>query len=81
MDGIFAAYKRAPLHFTSCTLLNGLAHLLPMMASQLSNQAIKHAKIPARTHAEGGQVEPMLGTFEIKHCFSSPILQLAGLNQ
>jgi hypothetical protein len=52
-----------------------------MMASQLSNQAIKHAKIPARTHAEGGQVEPMLGTFEIKHCFSSPILQLAGLNQ
>jgi hypothetical protein len=81
MDGIFSPYRQAPLLFTSCTPLTGLAHLPPMMARQLSHQAIKHAKMPARIHAEDGQVEPMLDGFEIKHCFSSPILQPAGSNQ
>jgi len=31
------------------------------MAGQLSHQATKLAKMPLRTHAEGGQVEPMFG--------------------
>ena len=41
---------------------NGLAHLPPMMARQLSHQAKKLTKTPLRTHAEGGQVEPVVGS-------------------
>lgn len=81
MDGLFVPYRQTSLHFNSFTALNRLAHLPPMMASQLSNQAINQAKMSARIHAKGGQVESMLGAFEIKHCFSSPILQPPGSNQ
>ena len=81
MDEIFVPHRHAPLQLISCTPLNGLAHLPPVMARQLSQLAIKHAKMPAHTHTESGLVEPMLDVFEIKHLFFSPILQPAGSNQ
>jgi len=37
----------------------------PVIARQLSHQATKLAKMPLRTNAEGGQVEPVLGGFDI----------------
>jgi hypothetical protein len=48
-------------------LPNERAHLPPVIARQLSHQATKLAKMPLRTHAEGGQVEPVLG------CISLPL--------
>jgi hypothetical protein len=40
---------------------NGLAHLPPMMANRQSIKTAFSAKVLLRTHAEGGQVEPVLG--------------------
>jgi len=38
-----------------------MAHLPPILARQESLKNTSSAKWPPRTHAEGGQVEPMLG--------------------
>jgi hypothetical protein len=40
---------------------NGLAHLPPVMARQQNPKSTFSTKMPLRTYAEGGQVEPMLG--------------------
>ena len=41
---------------------NGLAHLPPIIARQLALTTTISGKWPPRTSAEGGQVEPVLGT-------------------
>jgi hypothetical protein len=43
--------------------LNGLAHLPPIIARQLTLEITFSAKWPPRFRAEGGQVEPVLGRF------------------
>jgi hypothetical protein len=40
---------------------NGLAHLPPVLARQPPHPSTIHCKAPLRIHAEGGQVEPVLG--------------------
>jgi hypothetical protein len=40
---------------------NGLAHLPPIIARQLTLKTTFSIKWPPRTRAEGGQVEPVLG--------------------
>jgi len=40
---------------------NGMAHLPPIIAKQLTLKTTFSANWPPRTHAEGGQVEPVLG--------------------
>jgi hypothetical protein len=40
---------------------NGLAHLPPGLAGRRNRQSVKTGKLPPRTSAEGGQVEPVLG--------------------
>jgi hypothetical protein len=40
---------------------NGLAHLPPIIAGQLTLKATFSAKWPQHPRAEGGQVEPVLG--------------------
>jgi hypothetical protein len=42
---------------------NGLAHLPPIIAKQLTLETTFSTKWPPRTRAEGGQVEPVLGAF------------------
>jgi hypothetical protein len=50
---------------------NGLAHLPPIIARQLTLKTTFSAKWPPRTRAEGGQVEPVLGGVAvISTCFS-----------
>lgn len=44
---------------------NGLAHLPPIIARQLTLKITFSTKWPLRTHAEGGQVEPVLGSVTI----------------
>jgi len=41
---------------------NGLAHLPPIIARQLTLKITFSAKWPPHPHAEGGQVEPVLGS-------------------
>lgn len=43
---------------------NGLAHLPPIIARRQSLKNYFSGKVPLRTHAEGGQVQPVLGGFE-----------------
>jgi hypothetical protein len=38
-----------------------LAHLPPVLARRQSLKTTFSTKVPLRTHAEGGQVEPVLG--------------------
>jgi hypothetical protein len=45
---------------------NGLAHLPPVLAKQQIQKTNISYKVPLRTYAEGGQVEPVLG----RHLFS-----------
>jgi hypothetical protein len=40
---------------------NGLAHLPPIIAKQLTLKTTFSTKWPPQTRAEGGQVEPVLG--------------------
>jgi len=40
---------------------NGLAHLPPFLARRQTYNSTIFCKVPLHTHAEGGQVEPMLG--------------------
>jgi hypothetical protein len=40
---------------------NGMAHLPPIIAKQLTLETIFSAKWPPHIRAEGGQVEPVLG--------------------
>jgi len=40
---------------------NGLAHLPPILAGQLTLEITFSAKWPPQTRAEGGQVKPVLG--------------------
>jgi hypothetical protein len=42
---------------------NGTAHLPPVLARQLTLKTTFSTKWPPHTHAEGGQVKPMLGRF------------------
>jgi len=44
---------------------NGLAHLPPIIARLLTLKITFCIKWPPRTHAEGGQVEPVLAAIEL----------------
>ena len=46
---------------TFCAAPNGVAHLPPDLARQLTLKTTFSTKWPPRTRAEGGQVEPVLG--------------------
>jgi hypothetical protein len=44
---------------------NGWAHLPPFLARRLFHHSTKFGKVPPRTHAEGGQVEPVLAAVDV----------------
>jgi len=46
---------------SSDRLPNGWAHLPPVLARRQSLKTTFSTKVPLCTHAEGGQVEPVLG--------------------
>jgi len=46
---------------------NGWAHPPPVMARRPTRFSSKSRKMPLRTHAEGGRVEPVLGSPENNH--------------
>jgi hypothetical protein len=43
-------------------LPNGLTHLSPVLARQLTHYGPNSRKLPLYTHAEGGQVQLVLGS-------------------
>jgi hypothetical protein len=51
-----------------------MAHLPLVLARRLAHQSAKLAKVPLRTHAEGGQVEPVLGRTYLDNVHSQNLL-------